>query len=113
MHALPITTPSVVRNARTLLAQRASSATIQVSLVTIMIAADDYNKPRRKTSRREFRCSIRIQESLAGANGSRLYGKHLEEHRPSDQPPPSISFPPASTPLPLPCYADRDPATRD
>src|SRR5579872_7578448 len=36
MQALPMMTPSVVRNARTLLAQRASNATIQVSFRIIM-----------------------------------------------------------------------------
>ena len=50
MHALPMTTPSVVKNARTLLAQRASSATIQVSFRSIMIAAVDYNKPQENIS---------------------------------------------------------------
>src|SRR6266404_4270415 len=37
MHALPMTTPNVVKNARILLAHKASSATIQVSLRSIMI----------------------------------------------------------------------------
>src|SRR5258708_39028199 len=36
MQALPMITPSVVKNARILLAHRASSATIQVSLRSIM-----------------------------------------------------------------------------
>jgi hypothetical protein len=48
MQALPMTTPSVVKNARTLLAQRASSATIQVSFRSIMIVVVDYNKPKMK-----------------------------------------------------------------
>src|SRR5882672_8979311 len=46
MQALPMITPNVVRNARTLLAQRASSATIQVSLRGIMtIPVDENNFP--------------------------------------------------------------------
>src|SRR5579863_5127529 len=51
MHALPMTTPSVVKNARILFAQRASSATIQVSLRGIMwISVNDHN-PRWETTR--------------------------------------------------------------
>src|SRR5882762_6749575 len=48
MLALPMTTPSVVKNARILFAQRASSATIQVSFRSIMIAVVDYSKPKMK-----------------------------------------------------------------
>src|SRR5579863_4029006 len=48
MQALPMTTPRVVKNARTLLAQRASSATIQVSLRSIMWIPLNYTKPVRK-----------------------------------------------------------------
>src|SRR6266705_659916 len=46
MHALPMITPSVVKNARILFAQSASSATIQVSFRSIMIVGVDYNKPK-------------------------------------------------------------------
>src|ERR1700675_3603710 len=48
MQALPMITPSVVKNARILFAQRASSATIQVSLRSIMIVVVDYSKPMMK-----------------------------------------------------------------
>src|ERR1700681_2937395 len=52
MQALPMTTPSVVKNARTLFAQRASSATIQVSLRSIMKIPADLNKLVGKTRTR-------------------------------------------------------------
>src|SRR5713226_9146270 len=51
MHALPITTPSVVRKARTLLARKASKATTIVSLRSMAIGAvpvSNYNKPAAK-----------------------------------------------------------------
>jgi hypothetical protein len=46
-----MTTPSVVKNARTLLAQRASSATNQVSLRSIMGIHWNYIKFDRKAAR--------------------------------------------------------------
>src|SRR5712692_6251802 len=51
MHALPITTPSVVRKARTLLARKASKATTIVSPRSMPIGAapvSNYNKPAAK-----------------------------------------------------------------
>src|SRR5712692_3285200 len=60
MQALPMTTPRVVRKARSLLAQSPSSATIHVSFRSICVPANDYNKPQRKRPAR-----VRLERILA------------------------------------------------